>query len=377
MTSEIMCSDMGQHRYDVLDGMRGVAAVAVMLYHFNNYEVPLNAPLAVDFFFILSGFVIAYSYSSRLANGMSFGAFIGRRISRLYPMFIVSVLLGGPILYVNTLMGHSDYSRRSIVAATLANLLCVPYLNEGNITNVGTVSHGALFPVNGPLWSLFFEMIASAAFFLLVRLQRRGLVKVMGLSFAGIAVSGVMSSFVDYQPVFGHGFGWATLNFFGGFPRVFYGFTCGIVLYLGVREMEAKSERRKTKPLLLYAALFAVLAFPFALKGTYYLLVIGVVAPALVLLGALTECKNRCEQALSSVLGWMSYPIYCLHTPIGIGVDIVYEKYNVAAVTGVSAVVASVWCTIISAVIITKVYEEPCRKYLTMKLATGPGGVSM
>jgi peptidoglycan/LPS O-acetylase OafA/YrhL len=87
--------------YAILDGLRGIAALAVLVYHYfvfqSNPELPNPIPyawLAVDFFFLLSGFVIASAYEARLCASMTFVDFVKIRFVRLYPMILAGVLLG-------------------------------------------------------------------------------------------------------------------------------------------------------------------------------------------------------------------------------------------------------------------------------------------
>jgi peptidoglycan/LPS O-acetylase OafA/YrhL len=83
-------------KYEVLDGMRGVAAIAVVMFHAASFFGALRPPsayLAVDFFFALSGFVLGYAYDRRLAGGMSAVNFMLRRLIRLYPLYIAGTCL--------------------------------------------------------------------------------------------------------------------------------------------------------------------------------------------------------------------------------------------------------------------------------------------
>src|ERR1700683_2829054 len=146
----------GETRYYVLDGMRGIAAIAVMIYHFSldtGSVFLINADLAVDFFFILSGFVIAHSYGGRLRNGMNPLEYIGKRLIRLYPMFVLGILIGAPVLFLLERAGAANAPARFIVGSVLYNLLFLP--------DISNFQNGELFPANPPAWSLFFEMIAS------------------------------------------------------------------------------------------------------------------------------------------------------------------------------------------------------------------------
>lgn len=98
-------------RYEILDGLRGVAALLVVAYHLleihyhGGPEQPINhGYLAVDFFFVLSGFVIGYAYDDRWSpnpsregsgvNGFTLWTFFKRRLIRLHPMVIFGTLFG-------------------------------------------------------------------------------------------------------------------------------------------------------------------------------------------------------------------------------------------------------------------------------------------
>ena len=92
-------------RYEILDGLRGVAAMLVVAFHlFETYfhmapDQPINhGYLAVDFFFVLSGFVIGYAYDDRW-DKMSLGNFFKRRLIRLHPMLMFGTLFGAMMFY--------------------------------------------------------------------------------------------------------------------------------------------------------------------------------------------------------------------------------------------------------------------------------------
>lgn len=87
-------------RYEILDGLRGVASVIVVLFHLLEtysagpaYQVINHGYLAVDFFFVLSGFVIGYAYDDRW-NRMTTWGFFKRRLVRLHPMVLMGTVLG-------------------------------------------------------------------------------------------------------------------------------------------------------------------------------------------------------------------------------------------------------------------------------------------
>src|SRR5689334_10389454 len=108
-------------RYDALDGLRGVAAIAVMIMHLTQASLFKNAYVAVDLFFMLSGFVIAHSYGTRLLRGMTAREYVKRRVIRLYPMLLISLLIGLPVLIQARAIGISTYPTRSIITGTIYN----------------------------------------------------------------------------------------------------------------------------------------------------------------------------------------------------------------------------------------------------------------
>ena len=87
-------------RYEILDGLRGVAALLIVAYHlFETYstgpagQIINHGYLAVDFFFVLSGFVIGYAYDDRW-DRMTVWSFFKRRVIRLHPMVVYGCAFG-------------------------------------------------------------------------------------------------------------------------------------------------------------------------------------------------------------------------------------------------------------------------------------------
>ncbi len=370
-----------QQRYEVLDGMRGIAAFCVMMYHYTmctNFPIFRNAFLAVDLFFILSGFVIAHTYSQRLLNGMSFTEFFCRRVIRLYPMFFMGLVLGGVTFSAMTKLGWSNYSLRDIAASLLCNMLFLPYLNDGRIFHFPTdiVTQGPVFPVDTPMWSLFFELFINMFCLLLFRLNNLHLKRLVLLMYGFVVVRGLISSFIHFDIAVTPSDGWGTLNFLSGFPRVFYGFVFGILLQRHIEEVPESPYASRLKfiynqPFLLYGLLLMVFLFPFpyGMHGVTYLFMLGFVMPFFVWMGAMSWCKNRLSFAISRFLGWISYPLYCLHMPVSHGINVLFKKYDYPGV-GMVPVAISVITSVITAILITKLYEEPLRNELSKRLKT-------
>jgi peptidoglycan/LPS O-acetylase OafA/YrhL len=302
-----------RHRFHVLDGMRGVAAIMVMAFH---YFSPLpylkNAFIAVDFFFILSGFVICHAYGDKLDQGMSFGDFVTRRVGRLYPFLLIGILVGAPFLYLERVNNFNGFTMRDFIVTLVSNILFVPYIS----TNIAAL-RGFLFPSDMPLWSIFFELAASLTFPFLSTLSTKQLRLLCLLSVAVLVASSFLRGFSDGGSLFNMNGGWHVDNFLGGFPRVFFGFPCGVLLYRLLVEAQGKNTSvRSFNPWLLYVGLIAILMFPIAAKGVYPLLAIATLAPYLVWCGGFSVCLNGFTTKISQFLGWLSYPLFCLHMPV-------------------------------------------------------------
>lgn len=175
-------------RYEILDGLRGVAAMIVVAFHLLEtyskgpaYQVLNHGYLAVDFFFVLSGFVIGYAYDDRW-NRMSLKGFFKRRLVRLHPMVIMGSLIGALFFY----FGSAAFPMIAGVQWWEVLLICLlgctmlPALPSWDIRGWGETS-----PLNGPAWSLLYEYIANILYALVIRRFPKF---VLGLFVAGAAV---------------------------------------------------------------------------------------------------------------------------------------------------------------------------------------------
>ncbi|WP_225031744.1 acyltransferase family protein [Paraburkholderia sp. XV] len=369
-------------RYDALDGLRGVAAVAVMMSHFTQ-EAFKNAYVAVDLFFMLSGFVIAHSYGTRLLGGMTAIEYIKRRVIRLYPMLFISLLIGLPVLIGASVLGLSTYPMPSIVSATIHNLFFTPYighLGNANMATAGAVAAadftiGEIFPANPPAWSLFFEMVASIAFVIIVRLSRSTMFKIIAISGVMFLITGALTSFESHgHSIVDFSQGWSGSRMDGGFYRVSFGFVVGVLLYnlkssgVDLRIMEALKQVLRNS-YGLYIVALAMFLFPMSLRGVYPAFVIFCVAPCLVMVGANLSCASTFEAKTAQFLGWLSYPVYLLHFPIGRAVFMLIGKPNEPATV---PIVVACAVTLVSAIVLTRYVEEPIRAFLTKRLVRRP-----
>lgn len=285
--------------FDVLNGLRGVAAVAVVAMHLFFYMGglhPANVALAVDFFFVLSGFVIACAYEPQLLAGLPFHRFVAARLIRLYPLYLIGLAIGAAAMW--TCQRPADVG--GFAAHLALNLVMLP-----SPAMFDPADHH-LFPLNFPYWSLFFELAANLVYAALApRLSNRLLATVILLGFVELVASGVGYGTLDI------GIHRATI--LGGLARVVFSFFAGVGLY---RLWRVRPTRIALHPALLFALLILpLMVAPGAPFGWLYeLAVIAIYMPLMVWLGAGARAGRW--RGVSIALGAMSYPVYVIHVPI-------------------------------------------------------------
>ena len=208
------------HRFETLDALRGLAALTVVQMHlpflFAAHMPFPHAYLAVDFFFMLSGFVLNYAYGPRLAQGWSTVLFMRDRVFRLYPLYLLALPLGlAHLLYTNR-RDRAPLPHGEIIAIAIFALINFPLPSK----LVGTEG---FFPTNGPSWSLFYELVANLAHGLFLRHCSR--MKLMLITiFAGLLLVPVS---LQKQ---GLNIGYLRGEFFMGLARVAFSYTFGMLL---------------------------------------------------------------------------------------------------------------------------------------------------
>lgn len=298
-------------RYDTLDAMRGLAALAVMLDHFTQHyggvRLFASSPLAVDLFFCLSGFVIAHAYQQRIADGLSCWGFLRLRLLRLYPSWFMGCVVGGISLVGLVAAGLTTLTPVQAVAASILNLLNLPYIGV-HVTQIflGRIP-ADIFPLNDPGWSLFFEYCVNLLFFWLVAKPSRW-------PFVTWPLLAVVVYFIAVK-IFGESPGWGAGNFLGGFPRVGFGFLTGVLLYHWRDRLTLLPHLPTGLLLLLLALAFSVPAF--RLHTYYSFLMTLSFVPLMVALGARASSPpDSRRQRWARLAGALSYPLYCVHFPI-------------------------------------------------------------
>ena len=307
--------------YEILDGLRGVAAVMVVAFHLleahsggNHLEQIINhGYLAVDFFFMLSGFVIGYAYDDRWSR-MSIGTFFKRRIIRLHPMVIVGSIVGAVFFYFqesSCFPAIQDTSVGTMLLVMLLGCTLLPLPLKWDIRG-WTEMH----PLNGPAWSLYYEYIGNILYALFIRKFSKTalfvLVFVEGCFTVHLCLTAPAGDIVG---------GWA-LNWeqqYVGLVRLMYPFFGGLLLSrLG---WLVRIEKRAFWWCSLM--IVAVLAFPrlggenhYWMNGLYEACCILFVFPVIVSMGAGGKVTGKRSTAVCKFLGDISYPVYITHYPL-------------------------------------------------------------
>ena len=335
------------HRFDLLDGARGIAAFAVLAHHLEinaGYQTGYfsHGYLAVDFFYILSGFVIAAAYGERLKAGMGFGAFMRVRLIRLQPLVVLGLLLS--VLAQAT----AGKLAEGWPIAALGQLFYVPaFLPQGDV-----------YMFNGAQWSLLFEMAINIFFFLTYRWMKGPLLWIV------LAVNAA-ALFVVAMKFHGLGVGWGSDNFLGGIPRVGFGFYAGVLLWhlwVGKRVPVIKGSW-----VLLSLGVLAVILLPgnWPLAGLPLADAVAVVffMPPLVWMLASTQVSGRLAKA-AAFLGMLSYPVYVLQSPVRSMLTQAAGNPQVQSPALLTILFLSV---IVAAWLATRAYDEPVRAWLSAR----------
>jgi peptidoglycan/LPS O-acetylase OafA/YrhL len=286
-----------------LDGMRGIAALAVFCSHIGKITNRIDssyAYLAVDFFFMLSGFVIAKAYEARLTKNLSVLKFAAIRLRRLYPMIFLGVALGAVILGMRCVI-KKDIDIQSVGIAAFYAFLLLPRELAGR--------PGELYPVNTPHWSLFFELVINFVYAGLIKyLNSYTLIAVCLVSLIGLCYTGISGySLADLGP--------RPAVFLQGFLRVTFPFSVGVLLF---RFENSRKFKRDFSPLLC-AILFSVLMFPlpFSAHNWYWqIAVVGLVFPPLILISVSCPKAVGMWSVMLFWLGELSFPLYATHEPL-------------------------------------------------------------
>lgn len=355
-----------RHQFLALDGVRGIGAICVVLAHIT-FQEEIRYFFArgnggVNLFFILSGFVIAHAYEAALMSGaMSFKDYFRARMIRLYPVIVLGAVLsvGAAAFLASLAPGH-------LALLFAMQALLIPIL----------VAFTNIFPLNGPYWSMFFELFvnfAHAAIAKHVTLARLWVVTV--LSAIALVACGFLYGELDI--------GWDPIHFWGGFARVIFSFAVGILLY--------RYHANGGLPVPRVNALWPLGALALAMwlpmpEWPWLILAYDVLAALVIYPLIMAFAVNAYTPArlgpFFTWLGLISYPLYALHMPI---VDVLGAPFLPESVP--HALKAAGWLSVLfacvlSASLVATYVDAPIRAWLSRvwrrsaPTATQPAGAN-
>lgn len=363
-------ADTKQH-YNILDGLRGVAAIMVVWFHIfeayatSHLDQRINhGYLAVDFFFILSGFVIGYAYDDRWGT-MKTKDFLKRRIIRLHPMVVMGAVIGAVMFYFQgcSVWDVSKVTVMALLVATFVNTLLIPATPGTEIRGVGE-----MYPLNGPSWSLFFEYIINILYALFIRkLSTKALAVLVFVSGCGLASFAIAGPYGDICA----GFSLTGTEFTAGFLRVMFSFSAGLLLFRIFKPVQVKGAFW-----ICSLAIIAVMSVPrlggadhLWMNGLYDTVCFALIFPLLVYLGASGKTTDKYTQRICHFLGNISYPLYMVHYPFIYLYYAWVKNEKLTFTQSLPGALAVVVGSITLAYICLKLYDIPVRKYLTNRFS--------
>lgn len=358
--------------YEILDALRGVAAIIVVAFHAfeafaggNRFVQIINhGYLAVDFFFLLSGFVVAYAYDDRW-DIMTEWEFYKRRLIRLQPMVIMGMLIGAALFYFQA----SDILFPQIAGTPLWKLLLVMVIGCTLLPipiSMDIRGWSEMHPLDGPAWSLFFEYIANILYALFVRKFSNTVLSIFVFLFGVLLLNyTVMGPKGDV--IGGWSLNWEQMNI--GFTRLLYPFFAGVLL-----SRLGKLVHIKGAFWICSILITAILFIPrigdedsLWMNGLYEGICIIFMFPLIVAIGAGGEIKSAFSIKICKVLGEISYPIYIIHYPLIYWYTAWVVDNKVSLVDGYLIGIGVVVASIIIAYLCLKLYDEPVRNWLQRK----------
>ena len=376
-----------KHRYEILDGLRGVAALTVVIFHcFETYcppggqQIVNHGYLAVDFFFVLSGFVVGYAYDDRW-DRMTTWYFFKRRLTRLHPLVIAGAVLGLCLLFPGS--GAFPLIQESgplkIALCFVMCLLMIPC--SGGMDIRGWQD---FYPLNCPAWSLTYEYVGNILYALILRHLSKTALGVLCVCSAfltlditlGWDVWGLLPSGPIYK-VFG---GWylTVPEVYIGLTRFLYPFLCGMLIsrLLSARSTSANPSGSPLHIKYGYLWTSVILLTIFVTpciggkdgiaNGIFQAVSILCVFPIVVLVGAGSITHTKSGTKISKWLGEVSYPLYITHYPL-VYMQISFAEGHPDSPAWIHFMVSAgvVVLSVIIARCLYKAYDLPVRHWLT------------
>ncbi|NTJ43574.1 acyltransferase [Agrobacterium larrymoorei] len=348
-------------RFVLLDGIRGVAAVAIVHRHAEFFfgRPEASSYLAVDLFFALSGFVLAHAYGKRLQNGtVSPVRFMVARFFRLYPLYIVALVLMAAFFVYLFLEGlptpiddlHRNIDLGELAFALMTGMLFLP-------TPFTLTLNGALFLVS-PAWSLFNELVANAVYARWgVHARTRAIAILLVISVLGLTIAAHQFGKLHA------GFRWHEM--YAGMARVFFSFFAGVLIY---RFHTGHQQFNRIIPCICLALVCAVLFVPIDddIRPLFDLFIVLLAWPSLLIVAS-RYTPGKSLAAISTFLGTASYGLYVLHIPLLAWITFLMPWLGNEGLAYSAGIAFTVFATCL-AWFLTRYLDEPMQRRLKQSL---------
>lgn len=377
-------------RYEILDGLRGVAALMVVAFHLletyskgPSEQIINHGYLAVDFFFVLSGFVIGYAYDDRWGK-MSIGTFFKRRLTRLHPMVVAGTLIGAALFFFagTAFPKTMEVEGWKFALCLVMGLLMIPCGMGLDIRGWGETNS-----FNGPNWSLTYEYIANILYAFICRYLPKVALAVLCAVCAvftldltlGWDIFGLFPNGPQYNVI--GGWSLTAQQIYVGFARLLYPFLCGLLISRILPSRRSESNPSGS-PIHLkggfwWCALAIVVIFSVPCiggrqclwDGLYQAVCILIVFPLLVLAGAGSVTTDAKSTAVCKWMGEISYPLYITHFPLMyMQMNWVAEHADAPLWQHITVSAGVFFVSIILAWGLLKIYDTPVREWLKKTL---------
>ena len=372
-----------KQRYEILDGLRGVAALMVIIFHFfelysfgnPSKQIINHGYLAVDFFYVLSGFVLGYAYDDRW-DKMSYWDFYKRRLIRLHPMVIAGSLLGMCYFFLGECINSPNIESVNplyFFLTIIMSILMIPCPAQMDIRGWGETNS-----FNGPNWTLTYEYIVNILYSLIFRRLHTIIIGILTLASALLLVNltcnfdifNVMNERESNKYTVIGGWSLTSCELCVGFTRLFYPYFAGYLVY-----------RLKLKIRIPYSfiicsiILITFLSMPRLEKegypifnGIYEAIVIILIFPLVIIVGAGDTTKNEILTKICKFIGELSYPIYITHYPI-IYMNSAWTSFHMkdSLFNKIMLSIGSFFIMVFNAYSLIELYDKPVRKWLANK----------
>lgn len=367
-------------RYEILDGLRGVAALMVVFFHLFEtyskgpaYQIINHGYLAVDFFFVLSGFVMGYAYNDRWDKMTTWG-FFKRRLVRLHPMVVMGTICGLCLYFFGQcpqfgLEGYADGGK--LLLAFLCALFMIPVGSRLDVRGWGEME-----PLNGPQWSLTYEYVANILYAFVLRKLPNYLLAILTAA-AAFCTLDVCLNFNVFglltegraRAIYTVVGGWSLTpeQIYIAFTRLLYPFLVGLLLSRIGKKITVKGG-------FWWCSLLLVIMFSIPcvggpnniLNGFYNAACILFVLPLVVMMGAGSQIKGEKSAKICTFLGDLSYPLYITHYPVlYMQMNWGWNNPDAPLYAHIVVAVSSLIISLALAYACLKLYDLPVRKWLT------------